>query len=498
MPGKYVQRGSAQVGFATDGTPDVTYTLTGKGSNDWCNYTTGQYREILAHRARQQNCQRPTIQEAICGGQTQITGLASTSEAKQISTYLNYGALPVALHVTDSQQVAASLGSQYVDEATKAGIVGLIIVALFMILYYRLPGLLADIALLMYAATVFALFKLIGVTLTLAGIAGFILSIGMAVDANVLIFERMKEEMRAGKTLGAAIESGFKRAFPSIRDSNASTIITTVILFWFGHNFAASTITGFATTLFIGVVMSFVTAYFVSHTFLRLARTVGHRTRSLRSTASNHPGAGSRRRRHQLLNIVGKRYWYFLLSLIIIIPGTISLVTVHLKFGTDFTGGTEMTVQVNKAHQSNQIGAIISRVTGHPVDYTQEVLATKCPTDCQYIVRTKEVPQTGNQRDRAQPSRRHIRARRPWCSMPPPAGHRLAADTAGDHRGSSGRYRHPALHQLRFPKRAAIRSGLARPRSSPCCMTCWWCLASSRYSARCSTWRWMPRSSPPC
>lgn len=145
-----------------------------------------------------------------------------------------------------------------------------------MLLYYRLPGLIADLALVLYAAVVFAVYKFLGVTFTLAGIAGFILSIGMAVDANVLIFERMKEELRSGKTLGAAVESGFSRAFPSIRDSNASTLITTVILFWFGHNFAATVITGFATTLGIGVAVSFVTAVFVSHTFLRVLVATGH------------------------------------------------------------------------------------------------------------------------------------------------------------------------------------------------------------------------------
>jgi preprotein translocase subunit SecD len=134
---------------------------------------------------------------------------------------------------------------------------------------------LAVLALLMYTAVVFAIFKLLGVTMTLAGVAGFILSIGMAVDANILIFERMREELRAGKTLGGAVESGFKRAFPSIRDSNASTLITTIILYWFGHNFAATIITGFATTLFVGVAVSFLTAVFVSHTLLRLVVASG-------------------------------------------------------------------------------------------------------------------------------------------------------------------------------------------------------------------------------
>ncbi len=275
VPGKYVKQGSAQVGFDTSGNPDVTYTLVGAGSNDWCTFTTGHVNEYSAIVLDNRVVSDPVIQSAICGGQTQITGLGNTAQAQSLATYLNYGALPVAFHVDSSQQVAASLGTSSVHGAILAGIIGLVIVALFMLLYYRLPGLLADVALIIYAAVVFALFKLLGVTLTLAGVAGFVLSIGMAVDANVLIFERMKEELRSGKTLGAAVESGFRRAFPSIRDSNASTIITTIILFWFGHNFAASVITGFATTLFLGVVISFVTAVFVSHTFLRALVSFG-------------------------------------------------------------------------------------------------------------------------------------------------------------------------------------------------------------------------------
>jgi preprotein translocase subunit SecD len=270
VPGKYVTAGSAQVGFDQTGAPTVTYTLKDPGSTDWCTFTTANVGKYSAIVLDNQVKSDPQIQGAICQGQTQITGLTSTDEAQQIATFLNYGALPVPLHIDSSAQVAASLGPEYVHEATLAGIIGMIIVALFMLIYYRLPGLLADLALVMYAAVVFALFKFLGVTLTLAGIAGFILSIGMAVDANVLIFERLREELRSGKTLGAAVEAGFSRAWPSIRDSNASTIITTVILFWFGHNFAATVITGFATTLFLGVVVSLLTAVFVSHTFLRI------------------------------------------------------------------------------------------------------------------------------------------------------------------------------------------------------------------------------------
>lgn len=271
VPGYDVTQGSAQVGYdSTSGGPTVTYSMNGSGSDRWCKYTTSNVQKFSAIVLDGKVVSDPQIQGAICQGQTQITGLTSTSEAQTIATYLNYGALPISMHVDSSSSVAASLGPIYVNAAIKAAIISVIIVALFMLLYYRLPGLLADIALLMYAVTVLAIFKLLGVTMTLPGIAGFIISIGMAVDANVLIFERMKEELRAGKTLGAAVEAGFSRAFPAIRDSNISTIITTVILFWFGHTFAATVITGFATTLGIGVALSFITAYFVSKTLLRI------------------------------------------------------------------------------------------------------------------------------------------------------------------------------------------------------------------------------------
>ncbi len=269
VPGSDISQGSAQVGFDTTG-PTVTYSMNGSGSDRWCKYTTNNVGKNSAIVLDGKVVSDPTIQGAICQGQTVINGLTSSTEAQQIATYLNYGALPISMHVDSLSSVAASLGPIYVTAAVKAAVISVIIVALFMLLYYRLPGLLADIALLMYTVAVLAIFKLLGVTMTLPGIAGFIISIGMAVDANVLIFERMKEELRAGKTLGAAVEAGFSRAFPAIRDSNVSTIITTIILFWFGHTFAATVITGFATTLGIGVALSFITAYFVSKTLLRI------------------------------------------------------------------------------------------------------------------------------------------------------------------------------------------------------------------------------------
>jgi len=166
--------------------------------------------------------------------------------------------------------VGATLGQDSVNKSIRAGLIGLAMVMILMIVNYRLPGLIADVALIMYAMTTFALYRLIPVTLTLPGIAGFVLSIGVAVDANILIFERLKEEMRAGHNLHQAIDLGWKRAWPSIRDSNISTLITCVILFWFGSTFGATIVQGFALTLGLGVLVSLFTAIVATRTFLHL------------------------------------------------------------------------------------------------------------------------------------------------------------------------------------------------------------------------------------
>ncbi|MDD5590750.1 MAG: protein translocase subunit SecD [Dehalococcoidales bacterium] len=198
-----------------------------------------------------------------------ITGL-SIDEAMTLSKQLNAGRIPVPLIPVYEQKVSPILGADFVDMSLKAGIIGLILVMVFMMIYYRVPGALASGALLFYAASVLAIFKLIPVTLTLAGIGGFILSIGMAVDANVLIFERMKEELRLGRPLASAIEAGFSRAWPAIRDSNITTFIVCGILYWLGSSIIASApVMGFATTLAIGVAVSMFSAVVVTRTFLR-------------------------------------------------------------------------------------------------------------------------------------------------------------------------------------------------------------------------------------
>jgi preprotein translocase subunit SecD len=210
-----------------------------------------------------------------------IEGLSLT-EATELSRLLNAGRIPVPLNPIYEQTVSPILGSDFVDMSLMAGIIGLILVIVFMMVYYRLPGAMASAALMFYVFSVLAIFKLVPVTLTLAGIGGFVLSIGMAVDANVLIFERLKEELRLGRTLGAAIESGFRRAWPAIRDSNITTFIVCGILYWLGSSIIASTpVMGFAITLAIGVAVSMFSAMVITRVFLRiLAGTrLGQKTR---------------------------------------------------------------------------------------------------------------------------------------------------------------------------------------------------------------------------
>ena len=206
----------------------------------------------------------PTVNEAITGGRAQISGNFKPQEAKTLVGRLNSGALPVAIELISTQTIGPSLGSQATAAGVKAALIGFIAIALFLIIWYRLPGLIAAIALSMYAVIMLALFKLVPVTLTAAGIAGFIISIGIAVDANVLIFERIKEELRAGGGVADSMHNGFKRAWLSVRDSNISSIITAIILYWFG----TTLIKGFALVFLIGVLISMISAISITRLFL--------------------------------------------------------------------------------------------------------------------------------------------------------------------------------------------------------------------------------------
>lgn len=243
----------------------VSFQLKSTGAKLFGDFTAAHVNEFFAIVLDDRVVSAPFVQNPIPNGQGQISGSFTQPEVNNLVTTLKYGALPLQLREVSFNEISATLGQDFLRQSILAAIIGIGLVFLFMLIHYRLPGAVACVALLFYAMVVYAIFRLVPVTLTLAGIAGFVLSVGMAVDANILIFERTKEELRAGKTIQAAIEAGFNRAWNSILDSNVSSLITAGILYYFG----SSTIKGFALVLIIGVVVSMFTAITLSRVMLR-------------------------------------------------------------------------------------------------------------------------------------------------------------------------------------------------------------------------------------
>ena len=257
---------------STTNEPKVLLSFTEEGRAMFAQITKDNVGKRVAIYLDGAPISTPTVNEAILDGNAEISGRFNVNDARELVGRLNSGALPVPISLLSTQTVGATLGEQALHSGVRAGVIGVLIVAIFLLLWYRIPGLIAVVALAIYVAIMLAIFKMIPVTLTAAGIAGFILSIGMAVDANVLIFERMKEELKKGKDLSDAMHDGFSRAWLSIRDSNTSSMISAVILFWFG----TSLVKGFALTLGIGVLVSMFSAITVTRTFLLALGTHGN------------------------------------------------------------------------------------------------------------------------------------------------------------------------------------------------------------------------------
>ena len=258
---------------AQTGLPIVNIEFNPEGSRKFGELTAeiAGSSDLLAIILDDEELIAPSVRQAITGGTAFIEGRDFTLErVRDISLLLESGRLPIPVQLIQERSVDAILGADSLEKSVIAGIAGLILVLVFMLLYYRIPGLVAAAALIIYATMVLAIFKMVPVTLTLSGIAAAILSIGMAVDANILIFERMKDELRAGRTLLSSINIGFNRAWPAIRDGNVSTLITCAILFWFADTLGATVVQGFAITLAIGVSVSMFSAITISRTFLRL------------------------------------------------------------------------------------------------------------------------------------------------------------------------------------------------------------------------------------
>ena len=260
----------ANLGTNQAGQWTVSLEFNGKGAQKFAELTEKLVGKPMAIYFDGEEISAPVINEPIYGGKAEISGGGdsgfSPEEAKSMVDLLKAGALPVPSEIIQENTVGPTLGAASIDKSKTASIIGIGLIILFMIMAYRLPGLIADIALIIYGIILFALFKLFGVVLTLAGIAGFVLSIGMAVDANILIFERTKEELRSGRNLFTAINSGFDRAWTSIFDSNMTTLLTCVILYFLG----TSVVKGFALTLFIGIIVSLFTAITVTRNFMHL------------------------------------------------------------------------------------------------------------------------------------------------------------------------------------------------------------------------------------
>ncbi|MEG0238043.1 MAG: protein translocase subunit SecD [Clostridium sp.] len=270
LTGKDVKSASAVLDQQS-GKPQVSLELNDEGTKKFAE-ATGQYlNQQISINMDEEQLTNPTVQSQITNGKAVITGMESMDEAKNIAGLINSGALPVTIKALSQQTVGAQLGATALPNAVKAGVVGIGLIFVFMILYYRIPGLIASIALTLYVTLVLLIFVEIGATLTLPGIAGFLLTIGMAVDANVLIFERIREELRKGVTVKASVKRGFENALSSIVDSNVTTIIAALVLYFMG----SGSVKGFAITLLIGIVVSLFTALVVTKFLMNQALNMG-------------------------------------------------------------------------------------------------------------------------------------------------------------------------------------------------------------------------------
>ncbi|MFA6608566.1 MAG: protein translocase subunit SecD [Candidatus Paceibacterota bacterium] len=264
LTGRYLDKATLEFNQTTN-RPSIGLTFNAEGSKLFAQITKANIGKQVAIFLDGAPISAPTVNEEITGGKAVITGTFTIDEARTLVGRLNSGALPLPVTLSGTNVVGPTLGTSAVDAGIKASIIGFLLVVLFMIVWYRLPGFMASLALVAYSAFMLTLFKLIPVTLTSAGIAGFIISVGLAVDANVLTFERMKEEIRNGKGLIDAVEAGFSRAWTSIRDSHIAAIIVSIILFWMG----TSVVKGFAFTFFLGAVVSLISAQLITRVFMR-------------------------------------------------------------------------------------------------------------------------------------------------------------------------------------------------------------------------------------
>ena len=367
----------------------VSLTLTDEGASKFAEATKENVGKQIAIVYDSQIISAPTVNEAITGGQAQITGMSGIEEAQNLASYIRIGSLSLELEELRSSVVAAQLGEEAISTSIMAGFIGLIIVILFMLVVYRIPGIVSGIALIDYTALVLVTLNAFDITLTLPGIAGIILGIGMAVDANVIIYARIKEEITAGNSVESAIKFGFSKAFSAIFDGNITTLIAALVLMQLG----SGSVKGFAYTLAIGILVSMFTSLVLSRFLVQALYAVG-------VTNSKFYGHAKQRKS---IDFVGNRKRFFLLSLIFIIAGPAIMFAYHqgggkaLNYALDFSGGTATTVTFNEDMDIKQID---SEVTPVVEDMTgdKNVQPTKVVGTNQVVIKTRTLSQ--NEREK--------------------------------------------------------------------------------------------------
>lgn len=358
----------------------VALTFTEQGAKDFADATAANIGKRIAIIYDNMLYSNPTVQQAITGGQCEITGMGSFEEAENLAATIRIGSLSLELEELRSNVVGAKLGEEAIESSLKAAAIGFGIVVVFMLAAYLIPGLASALALCLYVGLVLILLKAFNVTLTLPGIAGIILSIGMAVDANVIIFTRIKEEIGHGKTVKSAIKTGFSKALSAIIDGNVTTLIAAVVLFWRG----SGTVKGFASTLAIGIVLSMFTALFVTKGALYALYAIGFQNPKFYGTKKDR----------KAINFLGKKNICFIVSCVIVVAGW-AMMGVNssstgniLNYSMEFTGGTSTNVTFNEDMSlediSSRVVPVVEEVTGDPEVQTQKVAGTN-----EVIIKTK-------------------------------------------------------------------------------------------------------------
>ncbi len=360
----------------------VSLSLTSEGASDFAKITEENLGKIIYIVYDGQTVSAPRVQSVITGGQCQIEGMSSLEEAQELATYIRIGSLTLELEEIYSNVVGASLGAEALHSSLIAGIIGILLVMLFMIFVYRISGVAAAWALYLFTVLDLLLINAFEITLTLPGIAGVILTIGMAVDANVIIYARVREELFAGRSLLGAIQEGFKKAFSAIFDSNITTLIAAAVLFFLG----TGSIKGFAVTLALGIVLSMFSSLVIS-------RWISY---SLYGAGVRNVKAYTKVKDHKIFNFVGKKAVFFTIAIILVICAPIGLIAGNatsgkaLNFGLDFVGGTSTTVDFGEDKTIEQLEAdvkpIVSKITGDSDITFQKVSGTT-----QVVIKTNEL-----------------------------------------------------------------------------------------------------------